>query len=532
MSMLINMSFTGAIMILAIIIVRALAINKLPKRTFSALWGITLVRLLVPFTLASPFSAYNLVRHTPQFSIQTGNIPPSVQAQYEQADVICMVKASDILTLIWLTGMIVCGTFFTVAYYRCRQEFKLSLPVQHEQVKAWLNGHKIKRIITVRQLSRISAPLTYGIIHPVILIPGHMNFQNTEQLNYVLTHEYIHIRRFDGAAKLLLNAALCIHWFNPLVWAMYILANRDMELSCDEAVIHSLGDHTKAAYALTLIDMEEAKGCLAPLCNNFSKNAIEERITAIMKTKRITKVSIALAFAIAIGMAGVFATSAVASDNQTETAFTSNHVDAALYSEYLPFGLTVNEQTGKLYYEDKLVRCFDDQFPANGFRVKGIGYYEETGVLDVRAVRDNSGFTSKLTGLEVLSPSEFEKRVINDPTKPASHSTTDMFQEYRSYGLSYDESQKALFYNGQRVRQFMDIRKSNGKPVDSKGFSGSVVSNLDAEGVIDVYAIRDESKTDKNGYGELTGLRVAEPEEFDAQTKAIGQNVRAVESAE
>ncbi|RAZ18687.1 peptidase M56, partial [Klebsiella oxytoca] len=70
-------------------------------------------------------------------------------------------------------------------------------------------------------------PLTYGIIHPVILLPKSTDWTDTERLNYVLEHELAHIRHFDAAAKLALTAAVCVHWFNPLVWLMLSLANRD-----------------------------------------------------------------------------------------------------------------------------------------------------------------------------------------------------------------------------------------------------------------------------------------------------------------
>lgn len=106
------------------------------------------------------------------------------------------------------------------------------------------------------------------------------------ELSLCLEHEFVHIKRLDGLTKLILIAALCLHWFNPLVWVMVVLANRDLELSCDEAVVRLFGEQVKSAYARTLIHMEEIKsGCL-PLCSNFSKNAIEERITAIMKIKK------------------------------------------------------------------------------------------------------------------------------------------------------------------------------------------------------------------------------------------------------
>ena len=110
-----------------------------------------------------------------------------------------------------------------------------------------------------------------------------MDWKNEKQLQYVLSHEYVHIYRYDTVTKLIVTLALCIHWFNPFVWVMYIIFNRDIELACDESVIRQFGEKSKSAYSLMLINMEATKSGLLPFCNNFSKNAIEERITAVMK---------------------------------------------------------------------------------------------------------------------------------------------------------------------------------------------------------------------------------------------------------
>ncbi len=155
--------------------------------------------------------------------------------------------------------------------------------------------------------------MTYGVLHPVILMPKQTDWKNINQLRYIFSHEYVHIYRFDTIAKLIAAYALCIHWFNPLVWVMYILFNRDIELACDESVIRQFGDKSKSAYSLMLISMEAKKSGLSPLCNNFSKNAIEERITAIMNTKRTTIITLLSACLIVLVTVSLFATSAIAS---------------------------------------------------------------------------------------------------------------------------------------------------------------------------------------------------------------------------
>lgn len=90
----------------------------------------------------------------------------------------------------------------------------------------------------------------------------------------VLSHEYNHICRLDPLKKLTGAAVLCIHWFNPMVWVMYLLVNRDIELVCDENVVRQFGEKSRAAYSLIRINIEDKKSGLLPFCRSFSKNAI------------------------------------------------------------------------------------------------------------------------------------------------------------------------------------------------------------------------------------------------------------------
>lgn len=314
---LMQMSISAGVMIVVVTIIRALAINRLPKKTFLALWGIVLVRLLVPFSWPSPLSIYSLVGR--QSAGQTGDalavtvfpIVPTPNALTNAAQ----TSGLSLWTLIWGIGMALCTLYFAFAYIRCHREFRASQPVENSFVTDWLLDYKCKRPITIRQTSGISAPLTYGIFRPVILMPIKTDWTETRKLQYVFSHEYVHIRRFDGVTKLILTVALCVHWFNPLVWAMYALANRDIELSCDEKVVRTFGETIKSAYALALIGMEEKKSGLTPLCNSFSKNAIEERIEAIMKIKKRSAFCIAGAICLVVGMTTVFATSFYSSNS-------------------------------------------------------------------------------------------------------------------------------------------------------------------------------------------------------------------------
>ncbi len=308
---LLQMSFTGGILILAVIVIRALAINMLPKKAFNALWGISVVRLMIPFSIPSAFSVYSLMgSHAPGNGSQAIRVLPIGASGQAASMPDSITNAVSTWTVVWAAGVLVCAVLFSLAYWKCRKEFQTSIPVGNDFTENWLSVHQQGRRISIRQSGRFSAPLTYGVLHPVILMPTSTKWENTDSLAYVLAHEYVHIRRFDSIRKLVLIVVLCVHWFNPLVWVMYILANRDIELSCDEAVVRFFGENTKAAYARALISMEETRSGLTPLCSSFSKNAIEERITAIMKIKKTTVFSLVLAGFIVVGTATAFATSA------------------------------------------------------------------------------------------------------------------------------------------------------------------------------------------------------------------------------
>ena len=308
---LLQMSFTGGILILAVIVIRALAINMLPKKAFHALWWISVVRLMIPFSIPSAFSVYSLMgSHAPGNGSQAIRVLPIGASGQAASMPDSITNAVSTWTVVWAAGVLVCAVFFSLAYWKCRKEFQTSIPVGNDFTENWLSVHQQGRRISIRQSGRFSAPLTYGVLHPVILMPTSTKWENTDSLEYVLAHEYVHIRRFDSIRKLVLIVVLCVHWFNPLVCVMYILANRDIELSCDEAVVRFFGENTKAAYARALISMEETRSGLTPLCSSFSKNAIEERITAIMKIKKTTVFSLVLAGFIVVGTATAFATSA------------------------------------------------------------------------------------------------------------------------------------------------------------------------------------------------------------------------------
>ena len=563
---LLQMSLSGAVMIVVIVAVRALAIHKLPKRAFLALWGIALARLLIPYSLPSAFSVYSLlgrlapaaeaVRAAP--AVYFAPVAPVQNVAPAAPAVSAAAAPADPLTIIWLTGALACAVFFVLAYLKCRREFRFSLPVDNECVRRWLGEHRIRRSIEIRQSDRISAPLAYGVLRPIILMPKTADWEDTGTLEYVLAHEYVHIRRFDAALKLLLTAALCVHWFNPAVWMMYVLANRDIELSCDEAVLRRFGEGTKSAYAMALIRMEETRSGFkaAPLCNNFSKNAIEERITAIMKIKKTSQVALFAAVALVAGVTSVFATNAKPDDTAPDPIDTAVQVSTMISLVDAQTGMTYYSLDGGITYESMTAEEYAARFPTP--EVEWWTYEEYKAWLENEKAelqdligekawtsgRGEFVWTQEIVDEAIAMYEEilenigrgmlYSKTINGDPDTSLTMSmnpadiwintheaiaTSADFIQYKPFGLVWDNSEKALYFNGQRVRYFLD-----GVEVD--GGMSIYLEYADAElkGEIDVHTVRQSVQNADGSFdpmGPLTGLEKYSQAEFDARSFSI-----------
>lgn len=200
-AILLGMSFRGSVLIIAVVVVRAVLIYKIPKKTFLILWEIVFLRLLIPFSIPFVFSIYTLLNRITSdstFRSPAANMPNTAWVQEHRVGT---PDSSSIFFVVWCTGMIVFSLFFIVSYLRCRVEFQTSLPVNSDFAAQWLREHSIKRSISIRQSDRILSPLTYGIFHPVILMPKETDWNNTNHLLYMLSHEYIHVCRLDILKK-------------------------------------------------------------------------------------------------------------------------------------------------------------------------------------------------------------------------------------------------------------------------------------------------------------------------------------------
>lgn len=309
---LLQQTLWGGTMVLVIFLLRTLGKRFLPRTVFRALWIVAALRLLLPLSLALPVPMPAPTTPLPAAdAAATGhtwtweNTLPYFGAT--QLGVHEPAAAVTPWSLLWLAGAVLLAVYFAVSYVRCLRTFRTSLPERSPEVEAWLAEHRLARRVCVRCSDQITSPLTYGIFHPVLLLPKTLDRGDTATLQFVLTHEWVHIRRWDALVKLLFAAVLALHWFNPLVWLLYWLGNRDLELACDAGVVRRVGREYRAAYALALLALEEKRSGLLPCFSRLSRNFLEERVKSIMQYKRASAVAVFLAMLLVVGITSAFA---------------------------------------------------------------------------------------------------------------------------------------------------------------------------------------------------------------------------------
>ena len=314
---LLDLNLTVSIVILFILCVRQF-LKRAPKIFSYALWGIVLLRLLVPVSIESPMS---FVPERTEFSsmVEVNEVLPEIQFEtprdradnewhaenapsgeplvqtYHTAD------AQTYLTLIWLVGMAGMAAYSAVSYIKLRQKLRTAIPFRN-------------RILIA---DHIDSPFVMGLFRPVIYLPGALSDM---ERRYIIAHERHHIRRGDHVFKALGFLALTIHWFNPLVWLAFSLANRDMEMSCDEAVIRKLGTDVRAAYSETLLNLATGQRLFSVTPLAFGEGNPAGRVRNLAKWKKPAVWTIVVCAVLCVALAACLLTDPMQRRNELTDA--------------------------------------------------------------------------------------------------------------------------------------------------------------------------------------------------------------------
>lgn len=285
-SQVLNMSMTGSIVILLVIFVRLL-LKRSPKIFSYVLWSVVLFRLLCPATFTAPVSVLNAfqpeMKEVSERTSVVTFIPAEINRIYEPAFVPAQSQSEaqaeqpearthaglnqvSVASYVWLCVTSVMILYSIIQYIRLRKKLAAAMLCSDNVYLA----------------DYIDTAFVADILKPKIYLPSSVP---KEERKYVIAHERHHIRRCDHIIKLLAYLALCIHWFNPLVWTAFILAGKDMEMSCDEAVIQKMGPEVRADYSASLLRLTTHKKIIAGMPLAFGEGDTKGRVMNLAKWK-------------------------------------------------------------------------------------------------------------------------------------------------------------------------------------------------------------------------------------------------------
>lgn len=314
------MALYGSIIILLVCILRRALSNRLPKFVFPLLWGLVLIRLLVPFSLSSPISApvpdlplpntNNSSVYVTEGNSTTTTVIAGTDATYSisQYSSDSIVNWTLVLGTIYGLGAVATAGVLLSQKRSYTRKLKDSLLLEHnETINAILREMGMGHILVFSN-DQIASPLVCGIWNPRIYLPTGMDFRQTQLLRHILAHETMHIKRKDNWLKAVMLLALCLHWYNPLVWLMSKYVSSDLEAACDAAVLRQTDEDQRQSYATSLLCMAITGNRPTLLYSAFSKTEVEHRIKNVLSYKKATSFLLAISMLFIVGSTIVFAT--------------------------------------------------------------------------------------------------------------------------------------------------------------------------------------------------------------------------------
>lgn len=341
---------SSSLLIAAVLCIRAIGGDRLSARLRYALWGLVLLRLLIPVSIGE--SALSLQRWMPDAPKQTvvqqvqgGDVTalppvgetvtmPSIPVEPEQATK--SVDTHTVLNGVYLTGAVLVAAMFLLSNVRFALKLRRSREYLTEQ-------HLKLGVVPVYESAAIDTPCLFGFPKAAVYItPEVLTDKNAQR--HVLAHELTHYRHGDHLWSLLRCVAVTLHWYNPLVWAAAILSQKDGELACDEGALRRLGNDERTSYARTLLGLTCVgyKGVLtAATSMTGSESDLKTRIKRIAKNPKMTA-----AAAIVVAAAMLLTGCAVFTDARTPEVVGVWQMEVSV----LGVGVT-EENTGYMEYE-------------------------------------------------------------------------------------------------------------------------------------------------------------------------------------
>lgn len=244
---------TSSVLILAILIIKALFGKNLSRRANYCLWFLAAVRLVLPFSVSSPFSIMTIL-DIPSVQNVTATVNAKASSQEivlnganfaEQGFAMPLLTPAAFVTIIWLTVTALLFLWFLFVNIGFYAKLKKSRRLANYDCK-----------LKVYIADGLASPCLAGVFKPCIYVTQQV-FENKQDLKNVIAHELCHYKQLDHIWSILRLALVSVHWYNPLVWLAANISKDDCELCCDEAAIKMLGAQQKTQYGDTLLRLAD-----------------------------------------------------------------------------------------------------------------------------------------------------------------------------------------------------------------------------------------------------------------------------------
>ena len=336
---LMQIGLTVSLAALVPLILRRLMKKRYPARMVCVVWAILALRLLIPVQLTLPQAPVQVMPRTSyvvqsdQTAFRQAGLPVTqtparwvtgTQAQTLSAadtGTVKTVDITDILLTLWLAGVIACVLWQGIGYYRLIRSLKgTSQPVERADLHTILQEQcadlVIDREIPLRVSSAADCPMLAGFIHPTLYLPDE-RISRTDAA-FIFRHELTHYKHGDLWLKLLLLAARCLHWFNPLVHLIARFAQEDIEAACDDAVVRGHDGAYRRAYGETILrsaiaQAQKRKALVS--CFGDDKKTLMRRFEGLFD-KSVKKRGVALVVMIALLVGSLSCTIAVGDNDK------------------------------------------------------------------------------------------------------------------------------------------------------------------------------------------------------------------------
>lgn len=486
---LLQMSASASVLISIILLLRRTGRRLFSARFIYLLWFVSVARMLLPVSVPvlTPGGGFESVWNR---STVFQEAPMMIQEQVQEGQAVGdrLGEIGRFATLLWADVCLILLIVSAWMYIRQYRQLEESIPLRdHEYLNQWKGMHPIRQNVSFRHYDRITSPVTYRIWNPRIVFPKSMDIRDTQSLDHILRHEYIHICRFDNLWKVVVMIAVCVHWFNPLAWVMWKYFNQDMELACDQSAVRGMDKDGRLSYAMTLLRYAEKNHKISFMCNGFGKSSVKERIMILMKNNKRTRLGIVCSIMVFSMSITVFAstsesftkTGTAARDSFTGKSPAKILSETPQFKEYEAMGLRYDPACDWLGYDSRVVGYFSDEYAKGKFNQMD----DLAGSLCLEAKRDQNGTLTRF--VEVEKTDYLKNASEADHNKAAERG---YINAYGPYGLTYDQQTGYLSYGGKLVEA---IRDSGGCGIYVSGARGNTTC---------LQIVRDEN-------GAITGVK-------------------------